>query len=392
MTSGSGPAAVDEAVGGQLEADPVRAAHEIAEYLAGVRAALADLPVEARDDLVEDLPEHLAEVRAEDTGSLVERLGAPAAYAADLRLAAGLSPTTDTPAKARRLPELDRIRRRIRPITGWLRQWTAETDVLIGRVVGHDRGTDFLRLLRPAWWLLRGYAIGMIVLAVFVSDSGSLLPSAGGSTLIGLAVVGPFMAGSVRVGSLAGRLAGRWRLISRIATAALALLIVGSVVDASDDSADLHYSPTDGYGGLVDIYPYGRDGQPLNGVRLYDQDGHQLELGNRWGRCYSYAPDALPVYEYPLCPLVPNAVQPSGPVPSGSPSPAPSGSVAPAPSGSAPSGPAPAGAGDVPSASVSPGANPAGPAAGGAPAPERSASPAPGPVGAPPPSAQPGAG
>ena len=59
-------------------------------YLAGVREALADLPEDVRDELLEDLPAHFAEVLAEHDGSLDDRLGPPAAYAADLRAAAGL--------------------------------------------------------------------------------------------------------------------------------------------------------------------------------------------------------------------------------------------------------------------------------------------------------------
>jgi hypothetical protein len=48
---------------------------DISTYVEAVRAALADLPSATRDELLEDLPEHLAEVQAEDTGSLVDRLG-----------------------------------------------------------------------------------------------------------------------------------------------------------------------------------------------------------------------------------------------------------------------------------------------------------------------------
>ncbi|MEE3919703.1 hypothetical protein V2I01_19575 [Micromonospora sp. BRA006-A] len=38
---------------------------EITDYVDRVRAALADLPPAVRDELTEDLPEHLAEVAAE---------------------------------------------------------------------------------------------------------------------------------------------------------------------------------------------------------------------------------------------------------------------------------------------------------------------------------------
>lgn len=63
--------------------------NEVADYVAQVRSALADLPAATRDELLEDLTEHLTEVAAEGQGSLAERLGPPAAYAAALRSAAG---------------------------------------------------------------------------------------------------------------------------------------------------------------------------------------------------------------------------------------------------------------------------------------------------------------
>ena len=50
---------------------------EVARYLDGVRAALADLPDDVRLELLEDEPAHLAEVLGEGNGSLEERLGRP---------------------------------------------------------------------------------------------------------------------------------------------------------------------------------------------------------------------------------------------------------------------------------------------------------------------------
>src|SRR3712207_8441378 len=47
-------------------------ADQIPEYVAAVRAALADLSEATRDELVEDLPDHLAEVEAEG-GDLAQR-------------------------------------------------------------------------------------------------------------------------------------------------------------------------------------------------------------------------------------------------------------------------------------------------------------------------------
>ena len=62
---------------------------EITAYVEAVRAALSGLPDAIRDELLEDLPEHLAEVAADDVGSLTDRLGPPSVYAAELLASAG---------------------------------------------------------------------------------------------------------------------------------------------------------------------------------------------------------------------------------------------------------------------------------------------------------------
>ncbi|HEY0696218.1 MAG TPA: hypothetical protein VGD43_00230, partial [Micromonospora sp.] len=82
---------------------------EIARYVGEVRRELADLPPETRDELLEDLPEHLTEVAAEADGPLADRLGTPQAYAAELRTAAGFGPPAEPPGLDRRIgPSLAR--------------------------------------------------------------------------------------------------------------------------------------------------------------------------------------------------------------------------------------------------------------------------------------------
>jgi uncharacterized membrane protein len=66
----------------------------VAEYLAGVRAELADLPAAEVEEILEDIGAHLAEVAAEfgedvSVDTLTERLGTPEQYASELRTAAG---------------------------------------------------------------------------------------------------------------------------------------------------------------------------------------------------------------------------------------------------------------------------------------------------------------
>ena len=65
---------------------------QVLSYAAAVRGALSDLPASARDQLLADLEDHLAEVAAESGQSLTERLGTPEAYAAELSAAYGAAP------------------------------------------------------------------------------------------------------------------------------------------------------------------------------------------------------------------------------------------------------------------------------------------------------------
>ncbi|NUR87968.1 MAG: hypothetical protein HOY71_28110, partial [Nonomuraea sp.] len=107
------------------------------EYARAVRQALADHP--DREELVEDLDDHLAEIAAESDVPLEDRLGPPIAYAAELAAAYGGRPTT---SRRRRL--LGEVR-----ASGWYRRMAA-----------------FLPELRPGWWVLRGYVLAMLLLAL----------------------------------------------------------------------------------------------------------------------------------------------------------------------------------------------------------------------------------
>lgn len=115
---------------------------EIEDYYQRVRDFLDDLEDTIRDDLLEDLPDHLAEVVAEGTGSLIERLGTPEAYAVELRAAAGLA---DAPSDA----WVDRSwAERARRATDLLDR----VDVRLARPLGYARLSELLLALRPGWW------------------------------------------------------------------------------------------------------------------------------------------------------------------------------------------------------------------------------------------------
>ena len=244
-------------------------ADQIAQYLDRVRAALADLPAETRDELIEDLPDHLAEVLAEDTGSLTDRLGAPEAYAEELRAAAGMA------APVRR-PALDAPR---------LRAAMARLNRNTGSVLGYQRASDLWAQLRPGWWVFRGYVIGLLLLAV-IYDSSQVwwLPNRETSMLVWLAAVGACVVASVRLGQLTPRLR-RW---GQVAVGLIAVgLVAMSLASLNQDHERLRTQTAaatvvDPFASVTDIYPYDEAGRPLSGVRLFDQNGVPFVLGRGW--------------------------------------------------------------------------------------------------------------
>src|SRR5688500_59282 len=113
------------------------AQEEITRYVAAVRAALADLPPHERDELLEDLPEHLAEVVAEDDGSLRDRLGPPESYAAELRASAGLNPGPAGAGGGARLTARAGVV--LAAAAGHARRWDAK----LGPLLGYSRASEF---------------------------------------------------------------------------------------------------------------------------------------------------------------------------------------------------------------------------------------------------------
>jgi hypothetical protein len=210
---------------------------DVNAYAAQVRAALADLPAGRREDLLADLEEHLAEVAEESDGPLESRLGAPAAYAAELRAAAGLPAP---PAVAAVPPRPNPVRR---GLTGTL---------------------AFLPELLPAWAIAR--------------------PAAGNLGVLLLALV--TVPASVLLGRLTRRDPGlRWLGYAASTVSLVLVVVVAGVTTMSVTSGDVTAVSPDpapdqpaGLDAVTNLYPYSSDGRPLTGVQLYDQDGNPVNL------------------------------------------------------------------------------------------------------------------
>ncbi|MEV0896233.1 hypothetical protein [Actinoplanes sp. NPDC049802] len=255
---------------------------EIAVYMEGVRLALAGLPAATRDELLEDLPEHLAEVLAEGGGSLTDRLGPPEAYAAELSASAGLATGGhSSESRSRYAAVTDRAaRHRAR-----VRQAMHRADVRTGPILGYARASEFLVLLRPAWWVLRGYLAAMAV--AFMLDGNApigLVPRAGGDDFAAVLLLSLGILGSIWLGRR-GTPARKWpRRALRLASAYLVIFaLVGFFeVDSAarrDGYQEVGYNGWNEFTDVRDVYVYDRDGRLISGVQLYDQDGNPIRLG-----------------------------------------------------------------------------------------------------------------
>lgn len=187
---------------------------DLDEYLEQVRACFADLPTAERTELLDDIAQHLAEVAAEDDRPLVDRLGPPEQYAAELRVAAGLAP----PGAA--------------TFAGRWRRRVGAVDQRIGPVVGYGRASEFVRQLAPAWWVLRGLAVALVLL--WAVDGPALVPTIGGSAVAGGLIVATAVVASVWLGRRRPR-----AIAVRAFAGAAQLVFVGMVVVAAVQTADV---------------------------------------------------------------------------------------------------------------------------------------------------------
>jgi hypothetical protein len=192
-------------------------------------------------------------------------------------------------------------------IMAGLRAKARVADSRLGPMLGYARASEFVRLLRPAWWLLRGYVAAMLLVDALDLTEGSsgLLPRVGGNALVGLVLLAGFMVGSVWLGRREYRLS-RWpRRALYAGTAVLVLVVLIGFFDADDRLRGPAYYEVvndDPYGDVGDLYVYDQNGQLQRGVRVYDQNGDpivfsgsapcdvSMDPGNIYPRCPDQAP------------------------------------------------------------------------------------------------------
>jgi hypothetical protein len=259
---------------------------DVSSFLADVRAELADLSPEERDDLMAEVEASVIESASDSPIPIAERLGQPAQFASELRAAAGLRASAGTVEV--RPDALDQLRDLVRR--------AAEN-----RRVAAARSA--LSVVAPIWWVARGY----LVVAGFALITGanwsvqhSAVPSwrggASGLVVLAAATVVSCWLGVRHSRHLAAQLAAT--ALSLFAVAAISpvvqhlrqpsraqLLSQALAFSAQyrlDTSATAHGLAFDGVP-VTNIYPYSRQGQLLHDVLLYDGAGRPLNLGADYG-------------------------------------------------------------------------------------------------------------
>lgn len=279
---------------------------QVTAYAAAVRSHLTDLGPEQVDDLTDGLEADLAEALEDAAGGaaalegeglldLDRRFGPAREYAAELRAAAGLDPVV---GGARRRPFMEAMR-----ATG--ESWEATGARLVDRLAELPGGrwlVETAPLLRPAWWLLRGWV--WFVIAVFpvsvvlgLNVGQPFLPTAFGGWVVLLASV----VLSVEWGR--GHLHSRRpvRVLLPLAHVVAVLAVLPLLAAFADHAAPRtvyvqgpgagFVAPTDGV--VVDgvyvsnLFVYDAQGNELHDVQVFDDRGRPVrtirpEDGQDW--------------------------------------------------------------------------------------------------------------
>lgn len=238
---------------------------DVEAYLAAVRDELGDLRPNERDDLLAEVEASLFDAAEESDAPIAARLGPPADFAAELRVAAGLATTPPTPRKKN-------------PFAG---AWRGARTASLKRTLVE---------LAPIWWIARAYVV--VALLAWVVDSGwtsvAFVPQIR-SAEFGLVLLALAVALSVAVGlwQRRRRWSGTVSLAVNVMLAIAAVPVGGDLVERLSNRgyAATYYVEAESTPGLTldgepveNIYPFSRDGRLMLDVLLYDQNGTPLSL------------------------------------------------------------------------------------------------------------------
>ena len=232
-----------------MNATTIQLSESVAAFADAVREQLDDLTAEQIEDLTDGLEADLAEGAVDRSGAFEP--GDALEYARELRASAGLPP---------------RESRRI-SLSASMAGWRAGA---AGRIRSSKFGAgllDFLLVLRPAWWALRGWALYTFI-ALWISRHLEVLPSNIFAWLFLLA----FVAVSVQWGR------GLWlpkSWLTPVRSLANTFAIIGLMIIAG---SGLAASPTDATYDSQYTYGLWYDGEQIQNIFAYDAAGHPLEF------------------------------------------------------------------------------------------------------------------
>jgi len=314
-------------------------------YLARVRTALADLPASEIEEILEDVRPHLTEMEAElgegaRVEALIERLGTPESYAAELRASGGYPPPTEviSPGEPKKeksglggprfalwglaysviglglfafaaavdlspgpllglflvLPVLAIsaayvLRHGVEPLDGlpevksFRTWWEGVREGQGGKALG------YLRSLKPAWW---------IVCALVLVGFGLLLMMRRTEAALALPILFGVGVAVIWAGQKTRQDRRLWWLAIPVSGFVIGAMFGGFgsalrlVADRNAYSGSSSYQTTgDGWGGtsltygghqIENVYAFDGEGKPLTEVYLYDERGNPISM-TRWG-------------------------------------------------------------------------------------------------------------
>ena len=254
----------------------------IQDFAAQVRAALAGLSNDEIHELTEGLEADLAE-RAADHGT---SFGSAAAYAAELKAAAGLTPEPQEDSNA----EIDlgklvktTLGRRIENLRQAMSKRIDDAPALRGTL-------NWLQPFIPVLWIARGYLVYFfLAYNGIISDrhSSGYLPD--GPISLALFLFTQFasisLGRSKKVGSVP-------QLLGKLVLSVWAIMVIPSFFYSLNwayytGSNQVEYRiPAEGlYSGgneVSNVFAYDTKGNPLTDVQLFDQNGKPLAVGNNY--------------------------------------------------------------------------------------------------------------
>lgn len=270
-------------------------------YLDEAEANLADLPARDRGELLSDISDAIAELgdpSTVDYDLLVARLGSPEEFAREIRRSAGAAEATEARVRDLR-PRPAIVREPASGSTGAAPaalEGAAEADTprAVAAVAAGFRwvGSEF----EPVWWFVRAFVLaGLAALLLHGLGAGFVL-------FVAVAILATSIVQGVRARrarsvteSASVRTArGIGVVVLGIGSLLFLLAIVGVEGGSSWSDGDPYIASypvaADGSGGadlvgpngpIENIYAFDAEGNRLNDVRLYDQNGVPLELGAR---------------------------------------------------------------------------------------------------------------